>query len=95
MKSDIERFRREGISKYEKKPNELKVVFLGERVGKTSLIRNFMRNYKLNPTQQKTTSNEFHEKEHQVNEKSYDLKIVDTPGGFEDGRMKKNSFQTW
>ena len=39
----------------------VKVVLVGERVGKTSIVKNWLRGYKLNANQQQTTRSEVYE----------------------------------
>ena len=79
---------REYNGKFKKDPNEIKVVFIGDRkVGKTSLVRNYLKGYKLNPSQQETRANEEIQDIIQINDSTYDLKIIDMAGGYQKHKL--------
>lgn len=63
----------------------LKVVVLGARkVGKTSLIKNFLRGQRLNKNQMPTKNYEqYREDNYVINEKNFNLYLFDIAGGSE------------
>ena len=63
----------------------LKVVVLGARkVGKTSLIKNFLRGQRLNKNQAPTKNNDrYSEENYVINEKNFNLVLYDVAGGHE------------
>ena len=66
------------------------MIFLGDRsVGKTSLIKNWIRNYKLNDNYVPNRKCDNYDSEQcQSGEQFYDLIVIDTPGGYDSEYIK-------
>ena len=88
MKQYFEQTRRWGD--HAKNLNELKVVFIGEKgIGKTSLIRNYQRGYKLNPNQQATREHDKIKDEIFLGDRTFDLLMIDMAGGYKEYRLEE------
>ena len=62
---------------------KIKVILLGEKgIGKTSLVKNWLRGYKLNENEPLTRNYiDYESEETQVKDVVHNLQVIDTAGG--------------